>query len=604
MRTVYGRSVVMESQRIEFSVLGPLEVRREGKVVPLGAAKQRVLLGVLLLNANVTISVSRLVDELWGERPPATAEKLVQGYVHALRKQVGDGVLATQPPGYRVNVDPESLDLLLFERLADDAQAASIEESIELRRRALTLWRGPVLADLALEGPARNDVARLGELRLTTQIELLDAELQLGRHAQRVGELEGLVAEHPYQERAAALLMLALYRSGRQAEALEAYRALRQRLDDELGLQPNQELRELEAAILRQDPSLSFPPPRAEIAVSDTTAALPAVRTRSRRRLVAAGVLVLLAVAAAAAVAAVVLARDPAPVVVPPNSVAAIDPSTNRVIEFLQTGIRPDPVAAGAGSLWVGNLDDRSLTRIDTASRAVTGTIPLPATPTAIAVGGDAVWVVNGRLGTLYRVDAEFETTTTGDLGERAIRHIGAGVDLGDGWVWTAFGESKLARVDPETLDAAVAPSGGPAPAGLVVAFGHVWVADSGDATVRRFSPATWDLGDVATYPVCAGPRGMADAEGSIWVACTDDDVVARVPGDLSTTSYTPISVDDGPTSVAFGAGSVWVANTAGGTVSRIDPETNEIEATIPVGNAPTGIAMTGGLVWVAVQAP
>jgi YVTN family beta-propeller protein len=608
LRPVLPSPVVVEGRVTEFLILGPLEVCRGDEVVQLGAAKQRALLGVLLLHANETVSTSRLAEELWGERPPATAEKLVQGYVHALRKRLGDGVLATRPPGYKVNVQPGALDLREFERLTEEARTASVENSIELRRRALALWRGPALADLVLNGPERHNVERLGELRLTTQVERIAAELQLGRHAELVGELEPLVAEHSYHERLAALLMLALYRSGRQADALGVYRTVRRRLSDELGLQPGQELRDLEASILRQDDSLAISPPtlRAELTPSErvpTTTVMPAASRSRGRTLAVAGALLLLA-AATIAIAALLLRDRAAGVVVPPNSVAVIDPATNRVTTTLQTGIGPAPVASGAGSVWIGNLDDTSLTQVDAASRTVAGTIPLPATPTAIAVGPEVVWVVNARLGTLYRVHPKFETVISVEVGPRSIRHTGAGIDLGEGSVWAAYGDSTLARVDPETREGRAAASGGVAPAGLVIASGFVWVSDSEDATVRRFSPRTWELGAVGAYPVCRGPSGLAAGDGSIWVACTADDVVARIPADLGSRSYTPIPVGDRPASVAFGAGAVWVANSASGTVSRVDPDTNEVVRTMAIGNAPTGITVSGGLVWVTVQAP
>jgi class 3 adenylate cyclase len=242
---------------MRFRILGPLEVRDGVRPVPLGAAKPRALLGALLLHPNEVVSIDRLVDELWGERPPATAAKLVQGYVHALRKHLGAETLVTQPPGYRVRLDTGELDLSEFKRLVEEARSASPGRAVELRRSALALWRGPPLADVAFEGPGRHEVGRLSELHLATQIELLEAELELGRHAALVGELELLVAAHPYQERLRGLLMLALYRSGRQAEALEAYQAARRMLSDELGLEPGQPLRDLEAAILRQDDALS-----------------------------------------------------------------------------------------------------------------------------------------------------------------------------------------------------------------------------------------------------------------------------------------------------------------------------------------------------------
>jgi class 3 adenylate cyclase len=242
---------------MRFRILGPLEALDGRRSVRLGAAKPRALLGVLLLHANEVVSTARLVDELWGEEPPTTATKLVQGYVHALRKQLGPETPATHPPGYRVGVDEGELDLLEFQRLIEDARLAPAERAAELRRNALALWRGPPLADVVFEGPARHEVGRLSELHMSTQVELLEAELDLGRHSQVVGELELLVAAHPYQERLRGLLMLALYRSGRQAEALQAYKDARTVLSEELGLEPGQPLRDLETAILRQDVALA-----------------------------------------------------------------------------------------------------------------------------------------------------------------------------------------------------------------------------------------------------------------------------------------------------------------------------------------------------------
>jgi DNA-binding SARP family transcriptional activator len=241
---------------MRFRILGPLEVRDGARLVPLGASKPRALLGMLLLHSNEVVSVDRLEDELWGERPPATAAKLIQGYVHALRKLIGTGALATQAPGYRLHIEPGDLDLLEFQGLTAEARAAPPERAAELRRQALDLWRGPPLADVELAGPARYEVGRLSEQHLATQIELLEAELELGRHAQLVGELELLVAAHPYQERLRELLMLALYRSGRQAEALAAYQTVRRVLREEVGLEPGQALRDLETAILRHDAAL------------------------------------------------------------------------------------------------------------------------------------------------------------------------------------------------------------------------------------------------------------------------------------------------------------------------------------------------------------
>ncbi len=594
---------------MEFRILGPLEVLDDQRTVLLGA-KQRALLGVLLLHANEVVSTTRLVDELWGERPPATAEKLVQGYVHALRKQLGADALVTQAPGYKLRLDPRALDLLEFERLTNDARGAELADAVALRRQALSLWRGPPLADVALEGAARHTVGRLSELRLATQIERIDAELELGRHAQLIGELESLVAANPYQERLHAQLMLALYRSGRQAEALHAYQAVRRTLSDELGLQPSQELRDLEAAILRQDESLSVdggvvpappsptepqkpPPPR-----DKSPRAFRARRLRGRFT-----ALLVAVVGVAAAATAVLLLRDgPVPITAPPNSVGVIDPKTNKVVDAIPVGPRPGPLAQGA-SIWVGNVDGKALWRINSDTRQIVKTIPLPATPTGIAVGLGAVWIAHGRSGQLSRVDPHFDRVTrTIDLAGRALYFPNGSIDVGGGWVWAVFGNSMLARIDP-----AGRLSGsrlvGQGPAGLAVGFGSVWVSNSGDSTVQRFNPITFEEGPLAEYNVGRAPRGMDVGEGAVWVVNTGDDSVTRIdPAGARSTLAIPVG--DGPTAVAVGEGAVWVANRAAGTISRIDPATNKVVQTIEVGNAPSGIVVAEGLVWIAVQAP
>jgi DNA-binding SARP family transcriptional activator/DNA-binding CsgD family transcriptional regulator len=241
---------------MEFRVLGPLEARDSGRVVPLGAGKQRSLLGVLLLHANEAVSVDRLVDEIWAERPPARATKLVQGYVSALRKLLGSDRLVTRGPGYLVRVEPSELDFVEFKRLVVRARSEPPEGAARRLREALALWRGPALADVRLEGLALSEAERLNELRLTALLDRIDADLALGRQEELVGELEALIAEHPLRERLRGQLMLALYRAGRQAEALDVYRQTRTMLTEELGIAPSVELQSLERAILNQDPEL------------------------------------------------------------------------------------------------------------------------------------------------------------------------------------------------------------------------------------------------------------------------------------------------------------------------------------------------------------
>ena len=253
---------------MEFQVLGPLEVRDGERVLRVGRGKPSALLALLLLNADEVVSTDRLIDELWGEQPPATAGKALQVYVAKLRQVLGADLIATRPPGYELRLaDAGRLDARRFERgltaarealAAGDARGASA-----LLSDALALWRGPPLADVAYERFAQPEILRLEELRLAALEERIEADLALGRHSELVGELERLVAQHPLRERPRAQLMLALYRSGRQAEALEAYQAARHALVDGLGIEPGAALQDLQQALLAQDPALgaAAPPP-------------------------------------------------------------------------------------------------------------------------------------------------------------------------------------------------------------------------------------------------------------------------------------------------------------------------------------------------------
>ena len=249
---------------LEFRILGPLEVVDENGPVRLGGAKQRAILAVLLLSANRVVSIDRLADDLYAGATPVTALKQVQRHVSDLRKLIGASAIETRPPGYLLRVAAEELDLALFERLAEEANDALVDgnaqRAADLLRRALELWRGTPLADLAYESFARAPIERLEEMRLSALQLRIEAELEIGRHADVVAELEQLVGEYPVREGLWAQLMLALYRSGRQADALAAYRAARETLVVELGIAPTPALQELERAILAQDVSLDAAP--------------------------------------------------------------------------------------------------------------------------------------------------------------------------------------------------------------------------------------------------------------------------------------------------------------------------------------------------------
>ena len=257
---------------MEFGILGPLEVFDEGRRVEIGGHKQRALLASLLLHANEVVSLDRLIDELWGETPPPTAAKTLQAQVSRLRRALnGDvdpathmlGPLETRGHGYLLKVEPGQIDADRFQGMLEEARRTRAEgkpeEAAEELRRALALWRGPALADFAYEPFAQTEIARLDELQLTALEERLEADLALGRHTELIGELEALVARHPLRERLRGQLMLALYRSDRQAEALHVYQEFRLALAEELGLEPSQGLQRLERQILEQDAELAGP---------------------------------------------------------------------------------------------------------------------------------------------------------------------------------------------------------------------------------------------------------------------------------------------------------------------------------------------------------
>ena len=246
--------------------MGPLEVVEDGRPVPLGGRRQRALLGLLLVNANEMLSTDRLIDELWGDQPPAGAAKAVQVTVSRLRKALGtgdgeaNGVVLTHGRGYELRVDRERVDAQRFERLLGSGRselaAGRPEAAAADLEAALSLWRGPALDELSGLAFAHHEAGRLEELRLEAEGELIEAKLALGRHREVVGRLEQLIGQHPYRERLRGQLMLALYRSDRQAEALQAYQDARRTLVEELGIEPSERLRELERAVLAQDPAL------------------------------------------------------------------------------------------------------------------------------------------------------------------------------------------------------------------------------------------------------------------------------------------------------------------------------------------------------------
>jgi DNA-binding SARP family transcriptional activator len=316
---------------VEFRILGPVEALDEGKPLPIGGPRQRALLALLLLHANETVSSDRLIDDLWAAEQPKDPHTALQNQVSRLRKAL-DGRITGQSHGYMIRVEPGELDLDRFEGYVAEAAELDATERARGLHDALALWHGAPLSNVAHEPFAELESARLEELRLAALEERINADLELGRHADLVGELQTLVGEHPLRERPRGQLMLALYRCGRQAEALDVFRRGRQLLVEELGLEPSAELKELEAAILRQDSDLIVPSPRRRgVAEVETTR-----HARRRRTLIAA--LAVLALVVPSLVLAMIDGDEsptPAPAAettppAPPQSARRVAPSTTN----------------------------------------------------------------------------------------------------------------------------------------------------------------------------------------------------------------------------------------------------------------------------------
>jgi DNA-binding SARP family transcriptional activator len=243
----------------DFRILGPIEAADEAGPLLLGGQKQRAVLALLLLERGRVVSVDRLLEALWGELPPRTATTSLQNFISQLRKTLGPERLETKPPGYRLRVEPGELDLDRFSVLVESARTLEPPERAAKLREALALWRGPLLADLTFESFAQPHIAHFEEVRLGTLEERIEADLEVGSHAELIGELEVLVEGYPQRERLRGQYMLALYRSGRQAEALQTYQEGRRLLVEQLGIEPGRELQQLHGSILRQEVGLQAP---------------------------------------------------------------------------------------------------------------------------------------------------------------------------------------------------------------------------------------------------------------------------------------------------------------------------------------------------------
>ena len=592
---------------MEARILGPLEIDVAGARIEIRGGKQRELLAILLIQAGDVVSADRIIDALWGESPPPSALKTVQALVSRLRSTLStaSGALETHGHGYRLNLQPDQLDAAAFRMGLDAGRRAlargDASEAAELLRDTLALWRGPALAEFRYEEFAQAEIARLEELRLAAHEERIEADLVLGRHDELIVELEALVTAQPLRERLRGQLMLALYRSGRQAEALQAYQEGRRTLAEELGLEPSENLQRLERQILDHDPSLAAPARPARPGI------VPASAWRHPRRIVAAGALVL-----AVAIGAAIYQGTRDEETIAAAGALALDPETGEVLESVALGSAPGTVAIGEGSVWVLDADDKTISQIDTESREVVRTFSTSSTPTDIAVGAGAVWVGNaggpeqdGLLPqSVSRLDPEsglVEATielppAPGGQVYGAFAAGGRRLAVSPDAVWVINPDLTVSRIDPRS-NRRVAHIRGVKAQDIAVGEGDVWIVEQENRVTEIDTGTNAVARRVVVDAEFLGP--LAVGGGAVWVT----DVVTGNLWRISGKKSTAIALDTWIGGVSFGSGAVWVTNEIADTLYRIDPTTSAPRR-IDGLYSPRGVAAADGAVWVTTAAP
>ena len=589
---------------LEFRVLGPLEVRDGERRLALGGARQRSVLALLLLRAGETVSSDRLIDELWGEHPPADAQTALQQHVSRLRKALEPNeVLLTRAPGYVLEIAPEQLDLERFRALLEQGRRELNDDRADAAgqtvRRALELWRGSPLADLVNEPFASEAIRALEEERLGAFETRIDADLARGQHAELVGELTALVRANPLRERLRGQLMLALYRSGRQSEALDAYSDARQTLVSELGLEPGPELHELQQAILTHDESLRTP---------ETPA-----RRRRRRWIVLVATAICSALVAAGLAALALRDGDASGSIaaIGGGSVVGIDAESGDVVRRIPAGRTPSALAVGDGALWLVDADARTVLRIVPSSRVVE-TLATGATPTDIAFGAGSVWVANGRrlkdtqfIGPVATAVAQLDPTTRTERTEVALRRVGGSTsNLVDNHLavsadalWAVAPDFSVVRADATT--GAITATNRDIPAAAVATgTAGVWVLGVDGSVVRLDERSGKIVRRASIEPGSVG--SIAVGRNAAWVTTPGDGKLWRIgAGRAESVGATQLAPGVGDLAVTTTA--VWVANPIAGTLTVVDPKTTRVIREIDVQGIPRSLAIEGDTVWATV---
>jgi YVTN family beta-propeller protein len=580
---------------MQFGILGPVEAWRDGRRVPLGGPKPRALVAMLLLARDDVLSRDRLIDGIWGGRPPPSAAHTLDDHVSRLRKALGADRIETLAPGYRLRVEDGELDLDRFEqhlRAGREALAAG-DGAAALARldEALALWRGPALADVLAEPVGQEHAERLEERRLLAIEERTDAAIILRRDADLIAPLEALVAEHPFRERLLGQLALVLYRAGRQAEALAALDAGRRRLGMELGLEPGPELQLLQQRILQHDPALGRAPAAAR--------PIPQDGLRRRRRLTVRGALAVCVLLVAAVTGWALLRGPPA---------VTADAAAGHLIG-LRSGPNPDgprvtlnrapaAMAANGRTLWLADPTAGTVSRVDLETRAVNQRIAVDGTPGVLAMAGGALWVSGVPGTTLTRIDPGTATVTqTVGLGGVTASALASG---GAGGLWIAdAADDKLVRIDTATgrVDRTIAVD--VHPTAMAIGAGAIWVADYHAHAVAEIDLRSGRT--LATIAVGNGPVALAVTPSAVWVANALDSTVSRIDPARGAVVAT-IAVGSGPADLAVARGAVWVAGRYPGTLTEIDADRDAVVRTRRVDGVPTTMAAVAGRLWLGVR--
>jgi DNA-binding SARP family transcriptional activator/streptogramin lyase len=594
---------------VEFRVLGPLSVVDEGEELALGAAKQRTLLALLLLHRNKPVASERLIDWLWAGQPPAAAAKSLQMYVSGLRKVLGESRVETRGRSYLLRVEPGELDLEAFEGLVAEAEGQDPQQEAALLREGLALYRGEPLSELRYEEVAQSEIARLDELRLQALEQRIDADLACGRERTVLPELEALVTSNPLRERTRAQLMLALYRCGRQADALACYQQGRELLDEQLGLETGPELRELERRILEHDPELG-------------PAHRPTLRrpkaTRRRLLTLVAGGIVLVGAATAAAVTTVETAGGSPSSAASGNPVAGndlvgVNPRTGRVSSQIPIPGTPWMLASSSQLVWVGNDDSDTVSAVRPNRDTVTNLVSLDAFPKALASGEGTLWALDPAKGLLLKVDPAYGTPVrnrrvipSNPLADsRHVAYAVYSVAFGDGSLWITDGSTKLTQVDPATLKVTRRVDLHAPLNSVTTGGGSVWATSGPKAKLfklDRHGRLTTTIAIVANPgPLSSYPRAVAVGEGFVWVLNGNTGTVSKIdPVQRTIAATITVDIAHDPQNLAVGYGACWIAN-GDGTLTRIDANTDAVTVD-NIAVALNDIALAHGTVWVTAN--